>query len=278
MGQGTRCVFVEMLIPQIYHTDEQQRGPALRQSSQAENENGLQKLGNESSISYDEEAMGQLEDPMIDPQDSSDGEGSFSDVDVHEEASESEEYEQPTAGPSGSSKNLYKAPTLSEMEALRHVEETGGATFSLQLSELLESSLLPTAPHAALKDLLTAIHSRILGMSVVESLHPAKAIKRIGIKVPFPGPAEFSPLKNSKEIKWTLGWAKPEEIFIGGSWSVVGGYRKEKREMGGIDLVVAMPHVSRLHRVRQFTDRIYRAYLHQKIGLITDISTSECSI
>ncbi|OWT39986.1 U3 small nucleolar RNA-associated protein 22 [Cryptococcus neoformans Bt1] len=236
------------------------RGPALRQSSQAENENGLQKLGNESSISYDEEAMGQLEDPMIDPQDSSDGEGSFSDVDVHEEVSESEEYEQPTAGPSGSSKNLYKAPTLSEMEALRHVEETGGATFSLQLSELLESSLLPTAPHAALKDLLTAIHSRILGMSAVESLHPAKAIKRIGIKVPFPGPAEFSPLKNSKEIKWTLGWAKPEEVFIGGSWSVVGGYRKEKREMGGIDLVVAMPH-----GIFTPKDRLDYRYFHKRM-------------
>lgn len=249
MDQGTRCVGVEMLVPLIYHTDEQQRGPAVPQSSRAENDNDLQELGNESSISYDEEAMEPLEDPMIDQQVFSDDAGSVSDADAHEEASESEEHDRPTAGPSRSSKNLYKAPTLSEMEALRRAEETGGTTFSLQLSELLEASLLPTAPHAALKDLLTAIHSRILGMPAIESLHPAKAIKRIGIKVPFPGPAEFSPLKNGKEIKWTLGWAKPEEVVIGGSWSVVGGYKKEKGEMGGIDLVVAMPHVSCLHRV-----------------------------
>lgn len=186
-----------------------------------------------------------LEDPMIDRQDFSDEESS-SDSDAQEEASEGEEHDQPTAGPSRSSKNLYKAPTLSEMEALRYAEETGGATFSLQLSELLESSLLPTTPHATLKGLLTAIHSRILGMPEVESLPPSKAVKRIGVKVPFPGPAEFSPLKNSKEIKWTLGWAKPEEIVIGGSWSVVGGYKKGKGEMGGIDLIVAMPPVSRL--------------------------------
>ncbi|TYJ58527.1 hypothetical protein B9479_000736 [Cryptococcus floricola] len=228
-------------------------GNKRRQPSPAVSDAGFEDLENGSQLSFDEEAMGDLQDPMIDPQHSSDDEDS-------EEEEDGSATDQPAASSSKPHTNLYKAPTVAELEQLRHVEDTGGATFSLQLSELLESTLLPTTPHPALKSLLSAVHGKILGLSSLEAVAPIKASKRLGkTKMPIVGPEEFSPLKKGKDIKWTLGWEKPEEIVIGGSWGVVGGYKKGKGEMGGVDLVVVMP--SSMFSAK---DRLDYRYFHKR--------------
>ena len=59
----------------------------------------------------------------------------------------------------------------------------------------------------------------------------------------FPGPDELSPLKGNTDVKWTLGWEKPAEVFFGGSWAVCGGYKKGKSEAGGVDMIVVIPKV-----------------------------------
>ncbi|WVQ80672.1 hypothetical protein IAT38_002777 [Cryptococcus sp. DSM 104549] len=216
------------------------RGPAVRQPSpspSAASDAGFEDLEDGSAGDSVGDDAGVFLDPMIDPQGSSDEDDSEDDEDDEEAA-------EPAAGPSRSqpSKSLYKAPTLSEMEALRNAKETGGTTFSLQLSELLSSTLHSTTPHPALKDLLSAIHSTLLALPTLPGLTPAKAAKRLGaVKVPFVGLEEYSPVGKGKDVNWTLGWEKPAEILVGGSWGVVGGYKKGKGEMGGVDLVVVMP-------------------------------------
>ncbi|WVQ73182.1 hypothetical protein IAR50_002746 [Cryptococcus sp. DSM 104548] len=224
-----------------------------RQASPAVSDAGFEDLDKGSQVSFNEEAMGDLQDPMIDPQYSSEEEESG-------EEQDGSEVEEPAASSSKPHTNLYKAPTAAELEQLRQVAETGGATFSLQLSELLESTLLPTIPHPALKSLLFAVHGKILSLPTLEGVSPIKASKRLGkAKMPIVGPEEFNPLKKGKDIKWTLGWEIPEEIVIGGSWGVVGGYKKGKGEMGGVDLVVVMP--SSLFSAK---DRLDYRYFHKR--------------
>ena len=75
------------------------------------------------------------------------------------------------------------------------------------------------------------------------------AIQRLQpVKIPFTHP---SPV-NETEPKWKLGWEKPTELFVAGSWGVVGGYKREKKKVGGkwevgvgkVDLAILMPDVS----------------------------------
>nr|XP_031858971.1 uncharacterized protein CI109_005639 [Kwoniella shandongensis]KAA5526043.1 hypothetical protein CI109_005639 [Kwoniella shandongensis] len=233
------------------------RPPSLSPSD--DNDDGFEDL--------EEGTAGVFEDPMIDPQGSSD-EDDDDEEDKDEEAddgSEEDEGDEPAAGPSrpqSSTKSLYKAPTLSEMEALRSTEQSGGTTFSLQLSTLLSSTLLPTTPSTTLKSLLSTLHSTILSLPSLPGLPPSKAIKRVGAGAmpPFAGPAQFGlGSKKGEEVKWTLGWDKPEEILVGGSWGVVGGYKKGKGEIGGVDLVVVMP--SSLFSAK---DRLDYRYFHKR--------------
>ena len=201
---------------------------------------------------------------MIDPQDSSassDGESGDLPDDLEEQDEEVEDigdgdssyeqnggqYGQPEAGPSSQNgitktKSKFRPPTVEELDELHQAEASGGNTFSLQLEALLGSTLLPKTPHSGLKALLAAIHSHIMALPPLEALRPRKAVKRLGETIPFPGPDEFNPLKRS-DIKWTLGWERPEEVLIGGSWGACGGYRKGKKEMGDINVVVTMPAV-----------------------------------
>ena len=152
---------------------------------------------------------------------------------------------QPGAGPSKPRRHpvhLYKPPTLDEMDQLRAKEMTGSNTFTLQLEALLSSTLLPLTPPAALKSLLSSLHSHILSQPPLPPVRPREAVHRTPMT--FPGPEEFSPLRKGADVQWTLGWEKPSEVIVGGSWPVCGGYRKRKGEVGGIDIVVVMPQVS----------------------------------
>ncbi|WWC64350.1 uncharacterized protein I303_106960 [Kwoniella dejecticola CBS 10117] len=202
-----------------------------------------------------DEDAGIYDDPMIDRQDSDDDDSD------EDEAEDEDEDDVPTAGPSRSqsNKHLYKAPTLEEMEAIRGAEASGGTTFSLQLSALLQSTLLPTNPAPTLKTLLSTIHSHILSLSALPPVSPLKAVKRIGnsTKIPFVGGEAWDPTKN--EVQWKLGWDKPHEIIVGGSWSVVGGYKKGKNEAGNIDLVVVMPSA-----MFSAKDRMDYRYFHKR--------------
>ena len=160
------------------------------------------------------------------------------------------EDEQPVAGPSRStpaSKHLYKPPTASDIDLLASSASNG--SFDLQVEALVSSTLLSKTADPALSTVLAALHSHILSLPHLPSLSPAKAAKRLkGYKIPFTGPQEYNPIRgdmNESEMpNWVLGWDKPAEIFIGGSWGVVGGYKKAKGEAGGVDLVVVLPEVS----------------------------------
>ncbi|WVR07861.1 hypothetical protein IAU60_004904 [Kwoniella sp. DSM 27419] len=166
-------------------------------------------------------------------------------IDRQESDTEAESEPEQHIAPAGPSRHLYAAPTVQEIQQLRSGESSGGTSFSLQLEALLSSTLVQ--PNPSLKELLTTIHSTILALPLVEALPPAKALKRLGAHVPLVGPSP--PL----DAKWTLGYDKPEEIFIGGSWGVVGGYKKGKGEQGGVDLVVVMPKLDH----RYFYKRLY---------------------
>ena len=139
--------------------------------------------------------------------------------------------------------NLYKAPTLAEMDALRSADVQGGTAFSLQLDAFLTGAILPASSSPSLKSLLSSLHDLILALPPIPLQTPRKAINHLKL-APFalPCPSEFDPLKEA-EVKWGLGWEQPEEVFVGGSWGVVGGYKRGKGSAGAIDMVAVLPSV-----------------------------------
>jgi len=152
-----------------------------------------------------------------------------------------------TSSNKGKSKSLYAPPTLQELDQLN--PQTSTSTFNLQLEALLSSTVIPqnSTSNTSLKILLKSLHTHILSLPAIPTAPPRKAIAKLhkGGGVFQSGiPKEFS-LKGDE--KWGLGWEVPEEIFVGGSWSVVGGYKKGKGEMGDVELVVVMPKVSKPH-------------------------------
>lgn len=180
------------------------------------------------------------EDGTDDASISSDGDGEDNgmeagDEDMEELAAEA----QPEAGPSNPKpkhRDLYAPPTLEELDTLTSSTST---SFNLQLSALLSSTLLPQSPHSSLKDLLTSLHSMInsIPASAKGGVVPKDGIRKLGL--PTLSPPEFFP----KKVNWTLGYDKPAEVFVGGSWSVAGGYKTGKGEQGGVDMVLVMPEV-----------------------------------
>lgn len=173
--------------------------------------------------------------------------------------------DEPEAGPSKpkNHRNLYAPPTLDELDTL---SSTSSAAFTLQLSALLQSTLLPTTPHSTLKTLLTDLHGVINSTPSSEPITPKEGIKKVGL--PSISPAEFLPRK----VNWTVGYDKPKEVFVSGSWSVVGGYKVGKGEQGGVDMVLVMPDVCPSFTYQNAVLMI-RNYSHRKIDLIIDIST-----
>ncbi|WRT70438.1 uncharacterized protein IL334_007436 [Kwoniella shivajii] len=244
---------------------QKKRTPAQRPSP-SPSDAGFEDLETGENVESADTQDGLYDDPMIDRQASDESEDEEDGTVQSSGIIETENT--PAAGPSRRqpSKNLYKAPTIEEMEKLRSVEQSGGTSFTLQLSALLESTLLSTTPHPSLKGLLSTIHSSIIGLPSLPGLSPLKAIKRIGdgVKIPFPGGDQWEPTKEN--VKWTLGWEKPEEIIIGGSWGVVGGYKKGKGEAGEVDLVVIMP--SNLFSLK---DRMDYRYFHKRAHYLSVI-------
>ena len=218
---------------------------------------------------------------MIDAPDSSASYDEDEQVDIRsdglgdEEVEEFEDVEEtPQAGPSRptTTKHLYAAPTLAELDALQSASAAGGTSFSLQLDALLDSTLLSTTPSPSLKSILSTLHSHILSLPSLPVLPPREAISRLsGEEFHWVGPKEFHPLKKGEdEVKWGLGWEKPEEVIVGGSWGVVGGYKKGKGVAGNVDLVAVMPSVSDV--CSQVTDD--SLCFHQRIGCLIDIFTN----
>jgi U3 small nucleolar RNA-associated protein 22 len=173
--------------------------------------------------------------------------------------------DEPEAGPSKpkNHRNLYAPPTLDELDTL---SSTSSAAFTLQLSALLQSTLLPTTPHSTLKTLLTDLHSVINSIPSSEPVAPKEGIKKVGL--PSISPAEFLPRK----VNWTVGYDKPKEVFVSGSWSVVGGYKVGRGEQGGVDMVLVMPDVRPPILISNAV-LMCRNYSHRKIDLIIDIFT-----
>jgi hypothetical protein len=206
----------------------------------------------QSEGSADDESIGDDEEEMVDGDDLDGG-------DVQDMEDE------PEAGPSKpkNHRNLYAPPTLDELDTL---SSTSSAAFTLQLSALLQSTLLPTTPHSTLKSLLTDLHGVINSIPSSEPVAPKEGIKKVGL--PSISPAEFIPRK----VNWTVGYDKPKEVFVSGSWSVVGGYKVGKGEQGGVDMVLVMPDVC-LSLFMSSVILMNRNYSHRKIDLIIDIST-----
>lgn len=192
-------------------------------------------------------------DPMIDVQpsddDMSDADGSVADdasigsanIEHDEDGMMGDEVEdtaQPMAGPSKPTtkhRDLYAAPTLEELDTLS--SSSTSTSFNLQLSALLSSTLLPQTPHSGLKTLLTEVHSAINAIPAGKAVAPKDGIRSVGL--PIISPPEFYP----KKVNWTVGYEKPAEVFVGGSWSVAGGCKRGKGEQGGVDMVITMPEV-----------------------------------
>ncbi len=125
-----------------------------------------------------------------------------------------------------------------------------------QINALLQSTLLqPTStskPPPGLTSFLTSIHTHLLSLPSLPPLPLKMAVQRLQpVKIPFTKPSPMS----EKEPAWKLGWEKPTEVFVAGSWGVVGGYKREKKKVGSkwevgvgkVDLAVLMPDVSERH-------------------------------
>lgn len=217
-----------------------------------------------------------LNDPMIDEQvsdDDSDDDDENEDVD--EEMDEDDGVEefgdepaQPAAAGPSRSRNLYAAPTLAELDELRAAEASGGNKFSLQLDELLKSTLLPTTPAPALKTLLGAVHDLVHAIPTLPAVAPRKAASRLkGTPIPFPGPKELSPIKGDVAVQWTLGFEAPAEVVVAGSWAVCGGYKKAKGQAGNVDVVVVMPQTMFSPK-----DRMAYRYFHKRAHYLAVIA------
>lgn len=221
--------------------------PAIVEEASNSDEDSLD--GDDQPGDADAAAAALWNDPMIDlpgsPASSEDEDEDEREAELDVE-DEDEEDTMPEAGPSQPrKKSLYAPPTLEELDTLRSKEASGGTTLSLQVDALLGSTLLPVTPSPQLKTILSSIHSHLLSLPSLPSVSPRKAVARLkGVTIPFPGPDEFNPLNQGDEVKWGLGWGKPEEILVGGSWGVCGGYKKGKGAAGGVDLVAIMPEVS----------------------------------
>lgn len=204
-------------------------------------------VGSEVEGPFNEDGI--MADPMIDIQ-PSDDEMSASDADLSQatddasivsednavDGDEDDLEAQPTAGPSKPKhRDLYAPPTLEELDTLSSSSST---SFNLQLSALLSSTLLPQKPHSSLKSLLTELHSLINDIPDSPPVSPKEGLRKVGL--PPISPEEFYPTK----ANWTVGYRKPGEVFVSGSWSVTGGYKRGKGEQGGVDLVLVMPEVS----------------------------------
>lgn len=214
--------------------------------------------GSADDVSFDDEDEGGTMDEDEDEDDALNGEEEMGD--------------EPQAGPSNpksAHRNLYAPPTLDELDTL---SSSSSAAFNLQLSALLQSTILPTTPHSTLRDLLTELHGLINSIPSSESIPPKEGIKKIGL--PTISPVEFLPRK----VNWTVGYEKPTEVFVSGSWSVVGGYKVGKGEQGGVDMVLVMPDVRLLCLLHSSVGNrdlmlMKRSCLHRRIDSITDIST-----
>jgi hypothetical protein len=205
----------------------------------------------QSGGSADDESIGDDEEEMMDGEDIEGGD--MQDME-----------DEPEAGPSKpkNHRNLYAPPTLDELDTL---SSTSSAAFTLQLSALLQSTLLPTTPHSTLKTLLTDLHGVINSIPSSEPVAPKEGIKKVGL--PSISPVEFLPRK----VNWTVGYDKPKEVFVSGSWSVVGGYKVGKGEQGGVDMVLVMPDVRPPFTMKCVL--MSRNCSHRKIDSIIDIST-----
>lgn len=84
---------------------------------------------------------------------------------------------------------------------------------------------------------MTSLHSSILALPSLPGLSPQAAQARLKpTQIPFPPPTQ--------SVQWTLGFEPPSEIFVCGSWGVLGGYKRGKRgQVGGVDLAIMMPEV-----------------------------------
>ncbi len=154
------------------------------------------------------------------------------------------------------------------------------ASFLGQINALLQSTLLqlpvdpsdrsyaPSAPPPGLSAILTALHTHILAMQPLPALPVRAAAQRLApVRIPFVSP---SPL-DGEEPKWTLGWERPKEAFVCGSWSVVGGYKRGVKRMEGgksevevsrVDVAVTMPDVSRIEGARERQRRLKHGPVH----------------
>ncbi|KAL7418605.1 U3 snoRNP protein [Cryptotrichosporon argae] len=158
-------------------------------------------------------------------------------------------------------RSLYAPPTLSELDALH---PSSGTAFSLQLTALLDSTLLPN-PHAALRTLLSAAHDLVLALPALPGVGPRKAAKRAG-GLGWVGPEKLWP---TDETKWTLGWDTPAEVLIGGGWGVVGGRKMGKGKMGPIDLIVVMPSA-----MFSAKDRTAFRYFHKRLHYLAVVKAA----
>ena len=103
---------------------------------------------------------------------------------------------------------------------------------------------------------MTSLHTHILSLPDLAPLPVDSAVQRLSPHViPF-----LDPAPTSKTVKWTLGWEQPKEVLICGDWSLMGHYRRGKKnsvvELNAIDMAVVMPDVSSLSHHASVTGSI----------------------
>lgn len=89
-------------------------------------------------------------------------------------------------------------------------------------------------------------------MQPLPALPVRAAAQRLApVRIPFARPSPLD-APAGEEPRWTLGWERPKEAFVCGSWGVVGAYKrgikrraegKNEVEVSRVDVAVTMPDV-----------------------------------
>ncbi|TFK47385.1 Nrap protein [Heliocybe sulcata] len=112
------------------------------------------------------------------------------------------------------------------------------SSFKLQIDALLPNVRPKTSRIPPLDRFLFALHSILTSLSSHETRHPldaANELRKQGIAVPYPDPAP------GKETNWKVGFEKPSDVNVVGSWANKCSVKGQDGAKFGVDLAVEMP-------------------------------------
>ncbi|KAH8096858.1 Nrap protein [Cristinia sonorae] len=132
-----------------------------------------------------------------------------------------------------------RPPTALELRDIKDATDLyRSSSFKLQIDALLPNARPKYKHSPPLDRFLAALHGCLNSIPTVEPRHPleaSKALLKKGIAVPY-----ISPLP-TPETNWKVGFEKPSEILLVGSWPNKLSVKAQDKQPFTVDLAVEMP-------------------------------------